>query len=157
MTLGMRRVGLLMGAVLALTAVGCGGSHDIPITLDFDGQDWSRAATFVVAVYDAEGCGFTHEGFPIPLYTISTNDDALADIQLFEGDQGDPVGELDEDTYTFVGVGLDELCFIEYIGCEVATIGSDDEIVVHMEAATDYVAPFCNPEFGSDACRCTEL
>lgn len=141
--------------LLSVAIAGCGpSSQDIEIALDYDDQaDMTEVVTHVLAIYEGE-CDFVYATeLMIKTYRIDINVSQRRHIQFFDGNVGDAIGELEPGDYAFVGLGLDDVCLPQFVGCTEKTLGEADEIVIDMLEDYTYT-PFCGLMVGCNEGRC---
>lgn len=149
----------LAGMVVA--CAGCVVDHDVTVELDFSGQDRSDVATYVLGVYEGDIChALEIDGFP-PLFSFTSESHATdrRHFQVFEPGGEEPVGELDEGMYSFVGLALDETCIPLFAGCRRQRVEESGGVVIDMEdLGASAIMPFCgNLLIGCVDGRCTDL
>lgn len=131
----------------SVVMMGCGPTGQdqaISIVLDFNGVEPVSVVAHAFAIYESEEeCGFVyHRELTVPTYNITVNSSRRSHIQFFQNDVGEAVGELEEGSYAFVGIALDDVCIPAYLGCTSMTLGEREEVVIRMDSVYSY-APYC--------------
>jgi hypothetical protein len=131
-------------AGLVAACAGCVIDHDVPVELDFAGQDRSSLATYVLGVYEGDICDSLeiNDLFPVFAFNVEVHSELRRHLQFFEPGTEVPVGELPPGTYSFVGLGLDSSCLPLYAGCSLLRIEDIGEVAIEMDSVNATV-PFC--------------
>lgn len=146
-------------AGLATAPVGCITEHDVPVALEFGDLDQSSVSTFVLGVYDGDICA-SLQTYPLFNFTSELHRQEQRHLQVFEPGAEEPVGELEEGEYSFVGLGLDAMCMPLFSGCRSVAIEDVDEVVIEMGDLGGFaIVPFCGDLLtgGCDDGYCTDL